>query len=242
MKNHKAIFVLQYILVLGLSRNAFAQRGNYNYKTARRSKSDCLTGVVLSAGVNHIFSDKTNFDVWANNTNHKTILQSPIGYNMDMTFVEKQYDFGYHLQGNYPYGLITFFVGTNLCRRPHFRSFLNAEIGGFQAQAKHLTPPNYTLTPTQQGKTMFLEYSTGCVGLSLKNMYISKPNNNNSSFVSTIDVQFGYMPWHGTWDYGYQSGKHFYGTPVSGIPQLSNMCFSITYSIGILAGPKYHNR
>ena len=244
MKNHKAIFVLQYILVLGLSRNAYAQRGNYNYKNVRRNKNDFPSGAAYSIGANHFFCDQSNFNTWINNEYHKSILQDPVGITLDKALIEKYFDLGYHLHSNYPYELLTFFGGANLCRRPHFRSFLNADIGFFEAEVKKITPPNYIPTPAQNGQDMFLLYQNGCVGFSLKNMFVSKPNKNHTSFISTIDIQFSSLPWHGTWEYGYQSGKYFYGTPVSGIPQLSNTYFSVTYSIGYLRGnyPNHHGR
>src|SRR6185437_328567 len=102
MKNHKAIFVLQYILVLGLSRNAFAQRGNYNYKTVRRNKSDYPEGISMSLGASHYFCNQNNFDAWANNVYHKSLLPNPLGIALDINFVGKNCDAGFHIVGNDP--------------------------------------------------------------------------------------------------------------------------------------------
>jgi|GEM_PF-2593826 len=251
MKNHKAFFVLQYILVLGLSRNAFAQRGNYNYKTARRNNNiNYPSGISMSFGASHYFYDQSNFDTWANNAYHKNVLQNPTGIALDITVVENRYDAGFHITGNTPCALITCFAGINLCRRPHFRSFLNAEAGFFEAEVHNVVPPNYVPSFAQQIHNSYLRYQTGCLGLSLKNMFVSRPNKNGTSFISSIDVQFDYLP-RGTWEYGYvdhyynYSGRHnsyFNGSPVSGIPAPSNMYFSITYSIGFLSGNSTHSR
>jgi hypothetical protein len=247
MKNHKAIYVLQYILVLGLYRNAYAQRGNYNYKTVRRNNNDCPSGISMSLGASHYFCDNTGFNAWANNVYHKSILQNPLGAALDITFVENRYDVGFRFIGNQPCGIMTFFAGTNLCRKPHFRSFLNAEVGVYEVEVHHTVPPNYVPTFAQQINDSYLRYQTGCVGLSLKNMFVSHPNKNGTSFISSIDVQFDYMPFKGEWEYGYlyktgTHSSHFNGNPVSGIPAPSNMYFSVTYSIGFLVGTASHNR
>lgn len=243
MKNRNAFFMLQYVLLLGMCRTAYAQRHNYNYKSGRRNYDDYYpSGVSMSLGANHFITDKTNFDAWTNSTCHKIVPQLPVGFNLDMTFMGKYADGGFHLQYNSPFSLSTLFIGTNLIRTPHFRSFLNAEVGFFEAEAYHVSPPNYVPTQAQQGKSLYLEYETGSVGLSLKNVFVSRPNEAGTSFISSIDVQFGYMPWRGQWEYGYYSGKHFHGAPVSGIPPLSNMCFSITYSIGFLTRDNHSHR
>jgi hypothetical protein len=245
MKNPKVLCVLQYMLVLGLYNNAHAQRSNHSYRWPRRNDDNYPSGVAMSLGANHFFSNQTGFDAWANNLYHKSVLQNPMGLAMDIALIDKNGDAGLHVEGNGPFALLTFYGGIKLCHSQHFCSYLNAEAGFFQANVYNIVPPNYVPTWAQQQHKSYLRYQDGCVGLSLKNMFVSRPNKRGTAFVSSLDVQVDYMPFEGTWQYGYidhyrhsyshsYRNSYFNGHRVSGIPAPANLYFSITYSIGFM--------
>jgi hypothetical protein len=221
------------ILLLAVSVPAFCQLNSYGVAGNM---------LILSIGIDKTFINNPGFDSWTRLNYNKTENYLMSGH-IDISLIVKSYDFGMHASAPYPYGIISLYAGKRLTAADSkISSYLNFEVGDFGAVYTDISPVNYTLTPSQQGKQLQLNYYNTYFGLASKNYlnglsFSRGKGKNHISFNSGFFLDLGYEPWNGDWEYGYYvgSGKYssFKGTKVYGVPQLNHLFLDAGLFFGI---------
>ena len=161
---------------------------------------------------------------------------SLIGFSPAIWCILRKSDFGFEQIVSHPYLITSVFYGRNIFTARNFNSFLNLDIGGFFAENHDILPPNYRVI---NGQKMELEYRTGYLGISSKNILL-KTVHDWFYLDFGVDINVGYMPLNGKWRYGYfipinSVSATFLGNYVNSLPALSKFCISSTIFIGINA-------
>lgn len=237
MKKYHLFFIVWFI---GIYSPLLAQQPKPVADTSfTKTKKTFPQGIAITAGFNHIFCDKSNVDEWTYHTSGEVAQQMHLGGAVNLTGMADNVDFGIQAQSNSPFNMLGGFGGVGIINTSQFRTFLNVDVGAFISNISNVVPPHYMAPANQQGQNLYLHYQTAYAGLSLKNMFVSKPNSQGLSLVTECNFQFGYVS-PNQWQYGYyghhdrSTGQHFQGTIVSGMPALSNVYASITLTLGFL--------
>jgi hypothetical protein len=214
----------------------FAVFSGFGQKKDDRNPSPEL---FLELGPDYTFANAENLNQWAFNSGQK-LPQPSISGHLALSFLFRHFGGGLKIFIPNPYRTETFFFGRRLTRlNSNVSSWLNLEIGEFDALYNHLRPVNYTLTPDQQGKTMQLKYDTLYFGVSSKT-YWKHRSRKDSFTVVGLDLLAGYLPGQGSWKYGYYvpSGKtsRFVGNSVYGIPSIDSLFVNVGLFCGIAGG------
>ncbi|HEY1870620.1 MAG TPA: hypothetical protein VGG71_06140 [Chitinophagaceae bacterium] len=200
-----------------------------------KGDQDQFPEIYIDLGPDYTFANAQNLNQWIINSGQK-LPQYSVSGHLALSFLFRHFGGGLKIFIPNPYRMETFFFGTRLtCFNSRFSSWLNLEIGEFDALYNHLRPVNYTLTPDQQGKSMQLKYDNLYFGVSNKTYWKHRSKKDLSTEVG-IDLMAGYMPWQGSWKYGYYipSGKtlRFVGNSVYGIPPID----SLFVNVGLFCG------
>ena len=197
-----------------------------------------------SLGISKRFMDNHIFNEWTTSNYHKTIKENFAGVLLDMGFIWKKYIGSVSLQINTPLNSGSFNFGQKIIKTKNIRSFISLGLGVFSStHISGIIPPNYVLTSSQIGKTMYLQYTNLSYSISSKTFFYKRPNplklkKLDFPFLG-VDIRFDYMPsTENNWQYGYINGtapkSPFVGNTVNGIPSFSKVCFSVSLSIGII--------
>lgn len=221
--------ILLSLFLLVIFKGAFAQLNGYD-----KVPDDM---VVFSLALNHTFMNSPQFNTWTS-TNYNLHERYLMNAAIDLGIVNRHYDAGAFLSIPSPYALTSLYFGRKLtARQSKITSWLNLEAGSYSGVFSNIAPVDYTPTADQQGKKLELQYHTAYIALTSKNYlnflhfssrFVRKRMPYNAGFYFGV----GYMPWNGTWRYGYIDHT-FKNVEINNIPKLGKTMVNTGLFFGI---------
>jgi hypothetical protein len=230
---HLLIILLSLLLL-----SAFSQVYTTSSKRKSHSQStETRPGLFISIGLDKDFINNPALNAWTASHFNTTIKPNIIGGSLELGFVGVKYNGGVQLTLSEPFSVAGFYWGRRILRINSFRTFINLHIGDFNAgNFNTFAPLNYTLSPSQIGKNMVLQYNNVYFALSLKNIFKTKISAKDAFLLNSVEIKFSYMPFKGDWEYGYYQSpnKYLISTRVTGIPSFPSYFISVIYCLGIM--------
>jgi hypothetical protein len=200
-----------------------------------------ISGMFIDLGAGSISIKKTGFDKWTNQNYGKTVRPPGAIINLDLNIYVNHWNGGCEPSISLTQHVETadFFFGRLITpEKTAFKSFVDAQIGGYYQFVYHIAPLNYSPPSSYQGKNLNLEGGGTYIGLSSRSFWFKKPKDPEKPGLSfELAVEENYLLWPWTWNYGYtkSSGKysHRYSQKIYDIPRIEKQFFTaITLSIG----------